>query len=113
MRSFASQPFEKGLSPNLDNSGIPDGSTGKTAPNAVNTIGGMVKTPDTPAHTPLPWAIKHDWGFEAVQIVKVSKSRAEDIGRQCLMALGCTAVDVNRPLERLFARIDTGGHNAD
>jgi len=36
----------------------------------------MTTTPDTPAHTPLPWAIKHDWGFEAVQIVKVSKSRA-------------------------------------
>jgi len=35
-------------------------------------------------------------------------SRAEDIGRQCLMALGCTAVDVNRPLERLFARVTTG-----
>jgi len=49
---------EKGLSPNLDNSGIPDSSTGKTTPNAVNKIGGMVKTPDTPAHTPLPWHIE-------------------------------------------------------
>jgi len=38
-------------------------------------------------------------------------SRAEDIGRQCLMALGCAAVDVNRPLERLFARVTKeGGH---
>lgn len=35
-------------------------------------------------------------------------SRAEDIARQCKMALGCADVDVNRPLERLFARLTTG-----
>ena len=32
-------------------------------------------------------------------------SRAEDIGRQCLMALGCAQVDVNRPLERIYAKV--------
>lgn len=32
-------------------------------------------------------------------------TRAEDVGRQCKMALGCVRVDVNRPLERLYARV--------
>lgn len=74
---------EKGLSPNLDNSGIPDGSTGKTTPNAVNTIGGMVKTPtSTPAEPERGkdvwyrgWECGHDadaayWGAEAWRAYK-------------------------------------------
>lgn len=32
-------------------------------------------------------------------------SRAEEIARQCKTALGCYSVDVNRPLERIYARI--------
>ncbi len=32
-------------------------------------------------------------------------SRAEDIGRQCKMALGCVRVNVNRPLERLYSEV--------
>jgi hypothetical protein len=32
--------------------------------------------------------------------------RAEDIATQCLMALGCVAVDVARPLERIFSRVE-------
>lgn len=34
----------------------------------------MSDTPDTAAL--LPWAVKRDWGFKAVQIIKVSRSRA-------------------------------------
>lgn len=46
------------------------------------------------------WLSKFDHGQLPLRM-----SRAEDIGRQCVMALGCVAVDVNRPLERLYARI--------
>lgn len=40
------------------------------------------------------------------QRLPLRMSRAEDIAEQCLMALGCVAVDVLRPLERLFARVE-------
>jgi hypothetical protein len=47
------------------------------------------------------WVEKFDHGR-----LPLIMNRAEDIGRQCIMALGCVAVDVNRPLERLFARVE-------
>lgn len=41
----------------------------------------MTDTNREAQHTPLPWAIKHDYGFEAVQIIKVRKSRTYYIER--------------------------------
>ncbi len=41
------------------------------------------------------------------QQLPLGMSRAEDIASQCLMALGCVAVDVARPLERIFARVES------
>lgn len=49
------------------------------------------------------WLSKFDHGQ-----LPLGMSRAEDIASQCLMALGCIAVDVNRPLERLYARVTQG-----
>ncbi|MBF5091255.1 hypothetical protein F1640_14780 [Novosphingobium sp. NBM11] len=47
------------------------------------------------------WVAKFDH-----QLLPAKLSRAESIGRECLMALGCAAVDVDRPLERLYVRIE-------
>lgn len=38
------------------------------------------------------------------QCLPLRMTRAEQIASQCKMALGCAQVDVNRPLERLYAK---------
>ena len=35
----------------------------------------------------------------------INMTRAEEIGCAVIEALGCVAVDVNRPLERLYAKV--------
>ncbi|WP_374413321.1 hypothetical protein [Novosphingobium colocasiae] len=35
----------------------------------------------------------------------INMSRAEEIGRAAIHTLGCVAVDVNRPLERIYAKV--------
>jgi len=46
------------------------------------------------------WVSQFDHG-----ILPTDMSRAEDIGRKCLIDLQCLSVDVNRPLERIFAKV--------
>jgi len=53
------------------------------------------------------WIDKFDHGQ-----LPPNMSRAEAIASQCMMALGCVAVDVNRPLERLFARVSLEAQEA-